>query len=413
MIDGHSENQRWNIIKRKLEITMIIFLFGYFRASLYGQSRPTSYMPRSPTAIDRVLLNPMSPIQANFIEASTPNEKQRRWRFSSSSTPPPIPPPIERKHRYSFRLSVQELQVTSYLRSFFIKPKRLILIILPITLTIIISVIIIHAQRYIKENIHRSSFSNSTRLFSFCTLYDNNYYMNLVTLPIAIVIILLIVLNQSRLNSCRSDQEKTGRKFSIYTPIPYNPFSKVNRFDTMILCGIVSHEILQIIEEIFLHATDMKSLAIRGPLFDLIRQIGLVIIIGMRYYPIYAVLEMSNANVFYYAFCALYMWIDLVFRVIEQSYCVNIGPLIKTWHRFRQFKNEFTAKYTTNSVLTSTMAMHAEHDDGRNSHGYLRRLREGIPGRRSKLVTTTILPALQVTNFHLNPLSNIPSRRIL
>lgn len=386
---------------------LIIHLFGYysrvFSASLYGQSRPTSYMPRTPTAIDRVLSNPCSPAHANLIETSTPNEKRRRWRFSSSSTPPPLPPPIERKHRYSFRLSVQELQVTSYLRNFFIKPKRLLLIILPITLTITISVIIIHAQRYIKENIHRSSLNNSTRLFSFCTLYDNRYYVNLVTLPIAIVIIILIVVNQTRWNYCRSVREKNNeRKFSIYTPIPYNPFSKVNRFDTMILCGIVSHEILQIIEEIFLHATDMKTFAFSGPLFDLIRQIGLVIIIGMRYYPIYAVLEMSHANVFYYASCALYMWIDLVFRVIEQSYCANIGPLIKTWHRFRQFKNELTSKFTTNSLITSTMIMQLEHDDGRsggNSPGFLPRLRDRLSHRKLKMSTTTIVPALQVNVF--------------
>lgn len=356
-------------------------------------------MPRSPTAIDRVLSNPCSPIHPSFMETSTPNEKRRRWRFSSSSTPPPLPPPIERKHRYSFRLSVQELQVTSYLRNFFIKPKRLILILLPITLTIIISVIIIHAQRYIKENIYRSSLSNSTRLFSFCTLYDNKYYINLVTLPIAIVIIILIIFNQTRRNYCRSEHENIKRKFSLYTPIPYNPFSKVNRFDTMILCGIVSHEILQIIEEIFLHGTDMKSLAMSGPLFDLIRQIGLVIIIGMRYYPIYTVLEMSNANPFYYASCALYMWIDLVFRVIEQSYCVNIGPLIKTWHRFRQFQNEISSKLATNSLFTSTMIMPSEHDDARtggNSHGFLHRLRDRLPIRKLKISTTTIIPSLQV-----------------
>jgi hypothetical protein len=348
-------------------------------------------MPRSPNATDRVIFNPCLPPHPDFINTSTPNEKQRRWRFSSSSTPPPIPPPIERKHRYAFRLSVQELEVTSHLKKLFIKPKRLILIILPITLTIIIAILIIHSRRYIKDNILHSSFSNSTRLFQFCTLYDNNYYINLVTLPIAIVIIILIIFNQTRTNYCRYNKGKTSKNFSIYTPIPFNPFSKVNRFDTMILCGIVSHEILQIIEEIFLKASDIKLLTMRGPLFDLIRQIGLVIIIGMRYYPIYAVIEMTNANILYYVLCALYMWIDLIFRVIEQSYCVNIGPLIKTWHKFQQFKNEFTSKFTT-----TTMIMPFD-DENTYSKGHFQKFRERLPIRRLRPSTTTIFPGIQVS----------------
>lgn len=352
-------------------------------------------MPRSPNATDRVLLNPCLSSPRDFVNTSTPNAKQRRWRNSSSSTPPPIPPPIERKHRYSFRLSVQELQVTSHIKSLFIKPKRLILIICPIILTILISILIIHSRRYIKDNILKSSFTNSTRLFEFCTLYDNNYYVNLITLPFAIVIILLIIINQTRSNYCRSNKENNCKTSSFYTPIPFNPFSKVNRFDTMILCGIVSHEILQIIEEIFLKATDMKSITMRGPLFDLIRQIGLVIIIGMRYYPVYTIIEMANANVLYYALCALYMWMDLVLRIIEQSYCVNIGPLIKTWHKFQQFKNEITSKFGKNALLTTTMLMQSEHENsgsGGGLKGYYQRVRDRVPIRR--LRTSTVAAGL-------------------
>ncbi|CAF2761502.1 unnamed protein product [Rotaria sp. Silwood2] len=374
----------------------------YQTTSVYGQSRPTSYMPRSPTTADRIILNPCLPTHPDFLDMS--NEKHHRHiSSSSSSTPPPIPPPIERKHRYSFRLSIQEFEVTSHIHNLFIKPKRLILIILPITLTILISFIIVHARHYIKNNILHSSYSNSTRLFQFCTLYDNNYYVNLVTLPIAVVIIILIICNQTRENYCRLNK----KKFSIYTPIPFNPFSKVNRFDTMVLSGIVSHEILQIIEEIFLKATQMKVLTMRGPLFDLIRQIGLVIIIGMRYYPVYTVIEMSNANILYYTLCALYMWIDLVFRIIEQSYCVDIGPLIKTWHRMQQFKNEVTSKLATNSLITTTLIMHSEHEDslsgGGGSKGNFQKFRDRIPLRRLRTSSITNLPAIQENSININP----------
>jgi hypothetical protein len=347
-------------------------------------------MPRSPNAIDGIIFNPFLPTHPDFIDASTPNEK-RRWR-SSSPSPPPIPPPIERKHRYSFRLSVQQLEVSSHIRNLFIKPKKLILIVSPIILTIIICVITVHGRHYVKENIMNSSYSNATQLFRFCTLYDNNYYVNLVTLPIALVIIIVIIINQTRSNCCSSDKDKKSGHFSVYTPIPFNPFSKVNRFDTMVLCGIVSHEILQIIEEIFLKATQMQLLTMRGPLFDLIRQIGLVIIIGMRYYPIYTVVEMPDANMLYYGLCAIYMWIDLIFRVLEQSYCVNIGPLIKAWHKFQQFKNEVTSNFATNSLGTTTMAMHQKH---RGLKGFYHRIRDDT-STRSTTPTTTIVPHIQV-----------------
>lgn len=381
----------------------------FCRASLYGQSRPTSYMPRTPTTADRVILNPCLPPHPDFLDTSTLAEKHR-WRHSSPSSPPPIsrviPPRLDRKHRYSFRLSVQDLQVKSHLRSLCIDPQRLVLIFLPITFTIILSVLIVHARRYVKENIVQSTYTNSTRLFQFCALYDNNYYVNLVTLPIAVVILIIIICNQTGTKYCR---ERGKGKFSIYTPIPFNPFSKVNRFDTMALCGVVSHEILQIIEEIFLKATQMKLLTMRGPLFDLIRQIGLVIIIGMRYYPVYAVVEMPKANVLYYALCALYMWIDLTFRILEQSYCYNVGPMIKTWQKFQDFKNHLSSKLSTHHVFTTTMATLADHDDlraGGGHKGTLQKIREHIPIKRFRSSSTTIASALQVKT------SNILTRRL-
>ncbi|CAF0721293.1 unnamed protein product [Rotaria sordida] len=381
----------------------------YQTASVYGQSRPTSYMPRSPNATDQIILNPCLPTHPDFLDISITNEKHHRHILSSSSssssTPPPIPPPIERKHRYSFRRSIQEFEVTSHIHNLFNKPQRLLLFILPIMLTISICVIIVHSRHYIKNNILYSSYSNSTRLFEFCTLYDNNYYVNLVTLPIAMVIIILIICNQTRTNYFQLNK----KKFSIFIPIPFNPFSKVNRFDTMILSGIVSHEILQIIEEIFLKATQMKVLTMRGPLFDLIRQIGLVIIIGMRYYPVYTVIEMLNANVLYYTLCALYMWIDLIFRIIEQSYCVDIGPLIKTWHRMQQFKNELTSKLATNSLITTTtMIMNLEHEDsfseggGGSLKGNFQKFRDRIPIRRLRTSSITNLPVIQSNSMNMN-----------
>ncbi|CAF4098379.1 unnamed protein product [Rotaria socialis] len=380
----------------------------YQAATIYSQSRPTSYMPRTPNAIDRIIRNPCLPDHPDFVDMSIENEKLPR--HSSSSTPPPFRPPIEqpleRKHRYSFRLSVQEFEISSHIQSLFIKPKRLILISLPIALTIAIGLTIFYVRRYVKNHIHHSSYSNSTGLFQFCTLYENNYYVNLLTLPIAVVIIIIIICNQTRIAYYRFNRKRSTEKFSIYSPIPFNPFSKVNRFDTMVLSGIVSHEILQIIEEIFLKATQIKILTMSGPLFDLVRQIGLVIIIGMRYYPVYTVIEMTNANVLYYALCALYMWTDLILRVFEQSYCVDIGPLIRTWHKLQQLQNETASKLATSSFMQTTMTTNSNYDRSHSS-SRLRTFSQKTLGSlsigRPRPLSTTMPSTLQPNLLNTNP----------
>lgn len=357
-------------------------------------------MPRSPNVTDRIILNPFIPSSPDFIDTTIKNEKF----IPDPSTSPQLDvgTPIERKHRYAFRLSVQELEVKSHIHSLFRKPQRLVLILLPIALTIAICIITVYARRYVKNDIIKSLPNNSTQLFKLCFLYEDNYYMSLVTLPIAAVIMIIIIFNQTRLNYCRSDKKRSSKNFSIYAPIPFNPFSKVNRFDTMVLSGIVSHEILLIIEEIFLKTTQMKVLTMRGPLFDLIRQIGLVIIIGMRYYPVYTVLEMTSANVLYYGLCALYMWIDLLLRIFEQSYCVDTGPLRKTWHKIQQFQNEVTAKLATSSWSTTTISTISEFEDpnsGGSSKGTFSRFRDKLPIKRLKASSTTMASSLQVNRY--------------
>ena len=287
------------------------------------------------------------------------------WSFEKSQN--------EISTRINLKYSISKLDED---KKKFLKPKRLILILLPIILTSIICILIINSRNYIKETVIQSK-----QLFEFCLLYENNSYHHLLTLPIAFVIILVIIFNQTRM--------EYKEKFSIYIPIPFNPFSKINRFDTMILCGIISHEILQIIEEIFRQTTQFKLLTINGPLFDLIRQIGFIIIIGLRYYPIYSVIEMSNANILYYILCAFYMWLELILRIFEQVFCVNIHPLIRLWQKVQQFNTKYQATSTTS---TTTMFM-PEYEDSR-SGGFRNRFhrfkdRFTFRDTRSTIATTT------------------------
>ncbi|CAF4391368.1 unnamed protein product, partial [Adineta steineri] len=166
---------------------------------------------------------------------------------------------------------------------------------------------------------------------------------------------------------------------------------KINWFDNMILCGIISYEILEIIKEIFLKTTQMKLLTINGPLFELIRQIGLIIIVALRYYPIYSIIEMANTNILYYTLCSLYMWLDLCLRIFEQAFCINMKPLIQTWQKFEQFKNQLITKYESNALISSTTTMlMPEYDDARSGgfRNRIHRFKDRFVYRGTKLTTT-------------------------
>lgn len=183
------------------------------------------------------------------------------------------------------------------------KSRQCIWMILPIVLTAMICLITWKSGEF--------RYSSSKEFVRFCLLYENSYYHHLLTFPMALVIIILMIVYQTR--------KESRIKWTISIPIPFNPFSKINRFDTIILSAILSHEILEILYELL----QTRQSTIHGPLFDLIRQIGLIIIISLRYYPIYSVFELSHGNVTYYLLCAFYMWLDLALRIFQQSFCLK------------------------------------------------------------------------------------------
>ena len=258
-------------------------------------------------------------------------------------------------------------------REYHVQPDRCILIILTLTLTMLLCVLIVSTRQYIKENV-----AQLDRLFQFCLPHDNNYYLNFIPLPVALLILLLLIVNQTR------------DRRSLHIPIPFNPFSKVNRFDTMILCGLISHEILAMIEDLFLQTTSMRLLTTNGPLFDLIRQIGLIMIMGLRYYPVYAVMDSTDRNVLYYGLCAFYMWLDFGLRVFEQIVCVNNSALVRAWQKFQELQRE-TSRWMGSTTAAAAAFVLDDDDIGPGERrGYFRRM---------KPTTTPALPSLQVSAF--------------
>ena len=275
-------------------------------------------------------------------------------------------------------------------RRHILRPDRCILIVLSLTLTILLGVLIVSTREYIKQNM-----AQLNRLFQFCLLHEHNYYLNFVPLPIALAILLLLIVNQTRIERSRSK----GETRSLHIPIPFNPFSKVNRFDTMVLCGLISHEILAMIEELFLQTTSMKLLTSNGPLFDLIRQIGLIMIMGLRYYPVYAVMDLSDRHILYYGLCAFYMWVDFGLRIFEQIVCVNNSVLIRAWQRFQELQQETSRWMAT--TTTSMISALDDDDDLRPGErkGYFHRIEDRLAFRRIKPSSSTpVIPSMQVSH---------------
>ena len=199
---------------------------------------------------------------------------------------------------------------SSLARSSSIQPKQVILCVLTIVFTLLIFVLIYKTKSF--EQAH----FQSKQSIRFCVLYEDKYYHHLITLPIAFAIIILMIIDETR--------KFSRRKCQIFFPIAFNPFSKVNRFDTMILFGILSHEILDCLQEIVLYSASIKSLTtLTGPLFDLIRQIGFISIIALRYYPLFSIFEKVKINPFYYILCAFYMCLDFGLRIFQQMFCVK------------------------------------------------------------------------------------------
>ena len=216
---------------------------------------------------------------------------------------------------------------------------RIVLILLAIVLTGISCVVIIHTRDHVREHLIKFN-----RLFQSCYLYENNYYWNLLTLPMALVILLILIFTKTR-----SEQ----KSYSIYIPIPFDSFSKVNRFDTMILCGLISLEIFSMIDEILFQSKSIRTLTLHGPLFDIIRQVGLIIIIGLRYYPIYAVVELNDRNLLYDGLCAFYLWFNFGLKLFEQILCTDNRLMVRIWQKLIQ----------TNQWVTSTSALNLQNDE--------------------------------------------------
>ncbi|CAF1004035.1 unnamed protein product, partial [Didymodactylos carnosus] len=96
-----------------------------------------------------------------------------------------------------------------------------------------------------------------------------------------------------------------------------------NRFTTAAVFGILAFEVLKIFEELLFSTSDVDQ----GVIFKVLQQIGLAILVGCRYYPILASLQLSSATCRCFAF--LYVLADIAYTIYREGSCMGLISLPK------------------------------------------------------------------------------------
>ncbi|CAF1555083.1 unnamed protein product, partial [Didymodactylos carnosus] len=170
--------------------------------------------------------------------------------------------------------------------------------------------------------------NDTVRLVTRCEKISDYRIGNLFMFPISLALILLfswfIKSDKKCLKHC------DGRP-GIIPPI--EPFRTANRFTTATVFGILAFEVLKIFEEVLFSTTEPSK---QGVLFELLERIAVVLLVGMRYYPVLASLQLRNI------FCRFMSWLyilpDLTFTIYREGSCMGFLPLSKRFSAIEESK---------------------------------------------------------------------------
>lgn len=132
------------------------------------------------------------------------------------------------------------------------------------------------------SNITLTQKFNSTynRLYQ-CRRFDNYVWQNFVSLPLAILVTLICSCLRKRETFCL---EFCNGRPSL--PMPFNLFDKRQRHIIAAIFGISANEVLKILEELLLRLNTKTVTDDEGIIIELLKRIGIVLLIGMRYFPL-------------------------------------------------------------------------------------------------------------------------------
>ncbi|CAF4088198.1 unnamed protein product [Rotaria sp. Silwood2] len=114
-----------------------------------------------------------------------------------------------------------------------------------------------------------------------CRKFDNYVWQNFVSLPLALIVTLICSCLKKRDTFCL--QFCHGRPS---LPMPFNLFDKRQRHVIAAIFGISANEVFKILEEILIRFNTKYVTDNEGIIIELLKRIGIVLLIGMRYFPL-------------------------------------------------------------------------------------------------------------------------------
>ncbi|CAF2035268.1 unnamed protein product [Rotaria magnacalcarata] len=156
---------------------------------------------------------------------------------------------------------------------------------------------------------------NSTlHLLHTCHNFDNYTWKNFVSLPSALIVALICSFLRKRDTLCL--RFCNGRPA---LPMPFNIFDKRQRHVIAAIFGISANEVLKILEELLIRFNSKQGTNDQGIIIELLRHIGVVLLIGLRYFPL--LISVNTAHPISYALGLIYTFIDGTYTLIHTSYC--------------------------------------------------------------------------------------------
>ena len=123
---------------------------------------------------------------------------------------------------------------------------------------------------------------NSTfQHFQQCRKFDHYIWQNFVSLPLALLVTLICACLKKRDTLCL--HFCYGRPS---LPMPLNLYDKRQRHVIAAIFGISANEVLKILEELLVHLNAKQLAQDEGIIIELLKRIGIVLLIGMRYFPL-------------------------------------------------------------------------------------------------------------------------------
>ncbi|CAF0932859.1 unnamed protein product [Didymodactylos carnosus] len=172
-------------------------------------------------------------------------------------------------------------------------------------------------EEKIKSSQTFRNLNSTVNLLKKCRYFDNYMWQNLVSLPLAILVTLICSFLRKRETLCVNF---CNGKPSL--PIPFNLFDKRQRHLIAAIFGISTNEVLKILEEIIFKPNTKFH---EGIIIELLKRIGIVLLVGMRYFPL-----LIAANIVHplsYGLAFFYTLVDGGYTLAYESYCTGFSIL--------------------------------------------------------------------------------------